>query len=249
MDEPSYPYEWMNTTGFAIGQYKGHRTAGFYNDWVEAVNRPYVSLDGNRVQPGDIRYVDIDGDGVIDAQDRVPIGHSNLPRYSFGGNIDLAYKGFTLSALFTGTYKGSMPMTSFYILNPFYMGHGAALEYQYEGRWTPEKVEQGIVPTFPRASVRNYDSQNGAMNDLWLRSSQFFRLKNVELGYNFTNLGKLNEFGLSGVRVFVNGNNLHTWGSKLIDGYDPEQEDSHGASSGYLYPPTRTYNMGVNIQF
>lgn len=249
MDEPEYPYEWMNTTGFAIGQYKGHKTAGFYNSWEEAVNRPYVSYDGNKVQPGDIRYVDIDGDGVIDAKDRVPIGHSNLPRYSFGGSIDLAYKGFTISALFTGSYKGSMPMTSFYILNPFYMNHGAALEYQYEGRWTPEKVEQGITPTFPRASVRNYDSQNGVMNDVWLRSSQFLRLKNLEVGYNFTNVGKLKQFGLSGVRIFVNGNNLYTWGSKLIDGYDPEQEDSNGASNGFLYPPTRTYNMGVNIQF
>ena len=249
MDEPAYPYKWMNTTGFSLGQYKGFRTDGFYNNQQEASNRPYVDLDGNHVRAGDIRYIDIDGDGVINAQDKTPIGYANLPKYAFSSAIDLAYKGFSLSVLFTGSYKGSMPMTSFYILNPFYMVNGNALQFQYDERWTPEKAEQGITPSFPRASVRTFDSQNGAMNELWLKSTQFFRLKNVEVGYSFTRLGKLQRIGLSGIRVFVNGNNLCTWGSKLIDGYDPEQLDSGGASDGYLYPPIRTYNFGINVQF
>ena len=248
-DEASYPYDWMNETGFSLGQYKGFKSEGFYNNDAEASNRPYVGIDGNKVQAGDIRYVDIDGDGVIDANDKVPIGYSNLPQYTFGSTINLGYKGFYATVLFTGSYKGSMPMTSFYILNPFYMTNGAALQFQYDGRWTPEKVVEGIVPTFPRASLRNYDTQNGAMNDLWLRSSQYIKLKNVEIGYNFTKLGSLKRMGLSGVRVYVNGNNLYTWCSKLIDGYDPEQMDSGGASDGYLYPPMKNYNFGVNVQF
>ena len=239
MDEPSYPYEWMNTTGFAIGQYKGFRMDGFYNNQQEASNRPYVDLDGNHVRMGDIRYVDIDGDGVINAQDRTPIGYSNLPLYTASSTVSLGYKGLSLSLLFTGSYGGSMPMSSFYILNPFYMVRGNALQFQYDGRWTPEKAEQGITPTFPRASVRNYDSQNGAMNDLWLRSTQFIRLKNAELAYTFQNVGKLRTIGISNVRVFLNGNNLLTWGSKLIDGFDPEQSDTGGASEGYLYPPRK----------
>jgi len=248
-DEASYPYPWMNETGFSIGQYKGFKTDGFYNNDAEASNRPYVSLDGNKVQAGDIRYVDINGDGVIDANDKVPIGYSNLPRYTFGSTIDLGYKGFSLSVLFTASYEGSMPMTSFYVLNPFYMNTGAAMQFQYDGRWTPDKVAQGIEPTFPRASTRIYDTQNGAMNDLWLRSSQYIKLKNVEIGYKFTKLGSLKRIGLSGVRIYVNGNNLYTWCSKLIDGYDPEQMDAGGASDGYLYPPMKNYNFGVNIEF
>ena len=186
---------------------------------------------------------------MIDANDNVPIGYSNLPQYTFGSTINLGYKGFYANVLFTAAYKGSMPMTSFYILNPFYMTNGAALQFQYDGRWTPEKVAQGITPTFPRASLRNYDTQNGAMNDLWLRSSQYIKLKNIEIGYNFTNLGSLRRMGLSGVRIYVNGNNLYTWCSKLIDGYDPEQMDTGGASDGYLYPPMKNYNFGVNVQF
>jgi len=161
----------------------------------------------------------------------------------------LEYKGFSISTLFTGSYKGSIPMTSFYLQNPFYMTNNNALQFQYDGRWTPEKVEQGIMPTFPRASLRTHDSQNGVMSDLWLQSTQFVRLKNLEIAYDITNLRSLKKIGLSNVRLFVNGSNLFTWGAKVIDGFDPEQLDAGGASDGFLYPPTQSYNFGVNVQF
>lgn len=248
MDEPEYPYEWMNKTGFSLNQYKGYTSAGFYNNNSETYNRPYGTVDNNKVQPGDIRYVDIDGDGKIDDHDQVPIGYSNLPQYAFGGNVNLGYKGFSIAVLFTASYLGSMPMSSFYVLNPFYQTNGGALKFQYDGRWTPEKAEQGIEPAYPRASMNNYSTQNGEKNDLWLRSSEFIRLKNAEIGYEFK--GKtLKSLGMSSARIYLSGNNLFTWGSKLINGYDPEQMDSNGAADGYLYPPTKTFNLGVNINF
>lgn len=247
-DEPKYPYEWMNETGFSVGQYKGYKYDGFYNNESEAYNRPYGTVDNNKVQQGDIRYIDINGDGKIDNYDRVPIGYSNLPRYAFGGNVNMEYKGFTIALLFTASSQGSMPMSSFYILNPFYQTNGGALQFQYDGRWTPEKAEQGIEPDYPRASMNNYSTQNGEPNDLWLRSSQFIRLKNAEIGYEIKKKS-LKRLGIPSVRIYVNGNNLYTWGSKLISGYDPEQMDINGAADGYLYPPTKTFNMGVNIQF
>lgn len=250
LDEPAYAYPWLGSTGFAIGQYKGLRTSSFYNNNTEASNRPYNSHDGNNVQPGDFRYIDIDGDGKIDDNDKTPIGYANLSRYTFGSNIDFEYKGFSLSLLFTGSAKGSLPISSGeYIINPFYMNNGAAFDFQYEGRWTPEKVQQGITPTFPRASMRTKDSQNGLMNDMWLQSTQHIRLKNAEIGYTIRNMEKLQSIGISSIRIFANGNNLITWGSDLPSGFDPEQQDSGGASSGYLYPLTRTYNLGINIQF
>ncbi|MCW3115916.1 MAG: hypothetical protein JWR18_4312 [Segetibacter sp.] len=248
MDEPSYPYAWMNQTAYSIGQYKGLRTNGFYNTEEEASNRPYSNIDGNKVQPGDIRYVDINSDGMIDSKDIVPIGYSNLPRYAFSSNVNFSYKGFAASILFIGTAQGSFPLTNFYLLNPFYQTNGAAMQFQYDGRWTPEKAAQGITPTFPRASLRTFSTQNGVMSDFWLKSTDFIRLKNVELSYTFNNIGALERSGLKGIRLFVTGNNLYTW-SHLVDGIDPEQQDSGGANSGYLYPMTRIYNFGVNIQF
>lgn len=247
MDEPSNPYYWMNKTGYSYGQYTGYHSDGFYNNPDEVYNRPYVTKDGNKVQAGDIRYIDLDGDGVIDSKDKAPIGYSNLPRYTFNASVNLAYKGFSVSALFTGARDGSMPIGSFYMLNPFYMNTGSAQEFHYDGRWTQEKADAGITPTWPRASLRNYDSQNGEMNDLYLQSTDYIKLKNLEVAYTYT--GKfVKKIGVSSVRIYLSGNNLITW-SDMLPGFDPEQSDTGGAADGYLYPPTRSYNIGVNLSF
>lgn len=247
MDEPENPYPWMNSTGFSIGQYKGLVTDGFYNTEEEAANHPYSNIDGNRVQPGDIRYVDINGDGRIDTHDNVPIGYSNIPRYTFGSTLEFRFKGFSFSALFTGSAQGSFLMDNFYLLNPFYMTNGAALEFQYQGRWTPEKVEQGITPTYPRASLRTFSTQNGLASDFWIKSTDHIRLKNIEIGYTFSS-DALAHVGIKGMRLYANGNNLYTW-SDMIEGFDPEQQSTLGASFGYVYPMTRVYNVGFNVQF
>lgn len=247
MDEPENPYYWMNRTGYSYGQYKGYHTDGFYNNDEEAMNRPYITTDGNKVQAGDIRYIDLNGDGIIDSKDVAPIGYSNLPRYTFNGNLTLGYKGFLISALFTGAAQGSMPIASHYMLNPFYMQTGSAQGFHYDGRWTPEKAAAGKKITWPRASLRNEDTQNGLMNELYLQSTDFFRLKNLEVSYTFKSR-LLQKAKISAIRVYANGNNLFTV-SKMLPGYDPEQSDSGGAADGYLYPLTRSYNMGVNIQF
>ena len=85
------------------------------------------------------------------------------------------------------------------------------------------------------------------MNELYLQSTDFFRLKNLEVSYTFKSR-LLQKAKISAIRVYANGNNLFTV-SKMLPGYDPEQSDSGGAADGYLYPLTRSYNMGVNIQF
>ncbi|SFF67652.1 TonB-linked outer membrane protein, SusC/RagA family [Sunxiuqinia elliptica] len=247
-DEPNNPYPWMNDTGFQLGQYKGFVSSGFYNNADEAFNRPYSVIDGNRVQAGDIRFVDINGDGIVDTKDNVPIGNANFPQYSFNATVGASYKGWAFSMLFTGTYKGSLPMSSFYVLNPFFQSGSAALQFQYDGRWTPEKAEAGITPTWPRASIRNYDTQNGVANDLWLMSTDFIRLKNAEVSYTISNSNLLRKARISQVKLFMNGNNLLTW-SDMIKGFDPEQQDAGGASEGYLYPMMRTWNFGVNVEF
>ena len=246
-DEPNNPHPWMNETGYAIGQYRGYLTNGFYNTWQEVMQRPYSRFDGNKVQPGDLRYVDVNGDGVIDEKDRVPIGYANFPRYTFGANLNVGYKGFEISVLFTGTAQGSMPL-DFYTRNPFYMGTGAAFQHQYDGRWTPEKAQNGITPTFPRASMRTGDNINGLFSDFWLLSTDHIKLKNIEVSYLLQKKMWLEKTGISSVKLSVSGNNLYTW-SKMHDGYDPEQQDSNGAASGYLYPMTRTYSVGLNVQF
>lgn len=247
--EPPYPYAWMNQTGYSIGQYKGYISDGFYNSAEEAAQHiNSTSFDGNRVQAGDIRYKDLNGDGILDARDMAPIGYSNLPRYNFSSNINFGYKGFSVNLLFIGAAQGSIMLTDLYIRNPFYMRYGAAMQWQYDGRWTPEKAAQGITPTYPRASIRTNDNINGLASDFWLLSTDFIRFKNAELSYTFQNLHLFNKLNISNLKLYVNGNNLATW-DKLIPGIDPEQSDTGGASSGYVYPMTRIYNFGINVQF
>ena len=146
---------------------------------------------------------------MIDEKDRVPIGYSNLPRYSFGANLNLGYKGFGLAVLFTGTAQGSMPI-DYYMRSPFEQGKGAAFKYQYECRWTPEKIQQGVKPTFPRASLRTEDNINGKPSDFWLQSTDHIRLKNVELSYLFEKTQWLQKNGITSIKLSVSGNNLYT---------------------------------------
>lgn len=249
MDEPDFPYPWMDQTGFPIGQYKGFYASGFYNNAEQVNNRPYSTIDGNHAQEGDIRYVDINGDGKLDNSDNIPIGYSNLPEYAFNWSVGASYRGFSISLLFIGTANGSFPITSFYLLNPFYHATGNAFLFQYSGRWTPQKVQEGITPTFPRASLQTYSTIDGATSSFWLFSNNFVRLKNAEISYSFTKFGSgLKRLGVNTIRVYANGNNLYTW-DHLISGIDPEQQDSNGADNGYMYPMTRVYNFGINIQF
>lgn len=250
MDEPPYPYEWMNSTGFSLGQFKGYTSSGFYNTAAEVNNRPYSTADGNNAQAGDIRYIDIDGDGKLDVNDQVPIGFANLPEYAFNITPGISYKGFDISLLFIGTMNGSymFDVEDSPPINPFSRGSSGAMKWQYEGHWTPEKAAHGIEPTFPRATTRNAATQNGLVSDFWLYSSNYIRLKNIEISYTFQKLNAFNWGNINSLRVYVSGYNLWTSGSKdrLVD---PEQTVTTGNARGYLYPITKTYNVGLNIQF
>ena len=110
MAEAPYEYTWMNKTGFSYGQYKAYVNSGFYNSAEEVANHPYNTVDGNCVQAGDLRIIDVNGDGVIDNRDMTPTGYSNVPRCAFSGNLFLEYKGFEISALFTGSLQGTFSM-------------------------------------------------------------------------------------------------------------------------------------------
>ncbi len=248
MAEAPYPYEWMNTTGFAIGQYKGLLTDGFYNTEKELNNRPFNKY-GNNARLGDLKYKDITGDGIIDEKDLVPIGYSNLPQVAYNLTIGFSYKGFDINALFIGTAKGTFSQFGYILNTPFAQTRGQVLKYMYDGRWTPEKYASGETISYPSNSFSGA-GPNNVLSDFWLRPNDFQRLKNLEIGYTFNKQSSfLTRTNIKGIRVYMNGNNLITWGSKMIKGIDPELADVGKNNTGYLFPLTRTYNFGLNIQF
>ncbi|MFT3949291.1 MAG: TonB-dependent receptor [Agriterribacter sp.] len=246
--EAPNPYDWMNETGKAIGQRFGLHSDGFFNTPEELNNRPYNTYTSNKATLGDIRYIDINGDGLIDNKDVAPIGYPNFPEYQFGVKLRANYKGFEISALFNGSKNGSFYMPDGFVI-PYILGGGNAWQWMFDGRWTPEKAASGEKITYPRATYNySYTDNDFLKSDFWMRSTDFFRLKNIEIAYTFIPEGTLiKRLGISSLRVYANGNNIYTFKNDLSDiGIDPETPD---ARSKYIFPLIRTYNFGCNVQF
>jgi TonB-linked SusC/RagA family outer membrane protein len=238
-------YAWMNATGYSIGQYKGLVSDGFYNTQEELQNAPYNTYSSGKQTLGDIRYKDINGDGLIDVKDMVPIGYNNLPEYSYNFKMGFKYKGFDVNLLFVGTKNGDYLLQTNY-KQMLFKTSGVVWQYQVDGRWTADKVAKGESITYPRSQIDFSSTPNFVASDFWLKSTDFLRLKNIEIGYNLPSF-VLHNFGIQNLRIYANANNL--WTSKTdLDKYgiDPETADQ---SSEYLFPLTRAIVFGVNVTF
>ena len=205
--------------------------------------------NGRRPDLGDIKYKDIDGDGVIDAwKDRTYSGRSNRPELTGGLSLYGAWKGLDLSLMFTGGalfdvamtgiyYNGAMDSTPF---TKIFKGDANAPVYLAEGSWTPENPNA----EFPRLSIsRSNDSNNVLASTFWYRDGKYIRLKTAQLGYTFPDKW-MRVLGVQKLRIFVEGGNLFTIDG-LPKGIDPE---SPGVNLGY-YPQQRTVMGGLSITF
>lgn len=245
--EAPNPYYWMNETGYSIGQRFGYKSDGLYNTLEELANRPYVNDASNQVSLGDIRYVDLNGDGVINNKDMAPIGYPNFPEYHYGIKLGLNYRGFDVNMLFSGTANGSFYVDS-KMATPYFKNAGNAWQWMYDGRWTAERYAAGENITYPRATYNATPNHNNFLvSDYWMKSNNFFKLKNIEIGYTFAdNLNWLKKAHISSLRVYLNGNNLITFKNEMKDmGIDPETTDG----TSYIFPLTRVFNLGVNVKF
>jgi TonB-linked SusC/RagA family outer membrane protein len=241
---PKFAYN--AATGLPLGTKMGLEAIGYYqlNDFnadgslKSGIPEP---LFGD-VQPGDLRYKDQDGDNYVDQTDYVKIGEPDYPKwaYSFGGEV--AYKGFDFSVLFTGAAGASVSLTNS-AWRPF-LDNGNAYEWA-KGAWAyyPEQgIDNRANATFPRLSTQQNDN-NYQPSTFWIRSNNYLRLKNVELGYEFSNTPFVKNAGISKLRLFVNALNPLTFSSILKDyNMDPE-------ATGYSYPSLKSYNVGVQITF
>lgn len=247
-DEVPEKYAYQMRTGRRVGQFFGFLFDGFYNSWEEinALDRPVSSWNGNRLQPGDMRYVDVNKDGKIDMYDMVPIGYSPTPEIIYGFSAGFSWRGFDCSALFQGASHVSIKYFG-RALWPFINAHNSAKTLILE-RWTQERYERGEPISFPRLSMSpSRDTDNNYQDsNFWIRNADYLRLKNVEIGYTFRK-GQLKVLGLESLRLYVSGTNLFTW-TDVID-LDPEAPSKGGATEINTYPLQKIYNVGINIQF
>jgi TonB-linked SusC/RagA family outer membrane protein len=222
----------IRRTGLSLNTQYGYRAIGLFQSQQEVDAAPKQL--GN-TGPGDIRYEDINKDGIINDLDRVAIGKSNTPEIIFGFNGSLHYKNFDFTFLFQGAtnvnqyYEGEGAW-------PFFVGSGA-LKANLD-RWTPSNPNASE----PRVLI-DPTNLNHAGSSFWMRDASYLRLKNVELAYNLpVDALKLGGF-IKGMRIYVNANNVATWSK--IQNYDPE----NASGRGWDYPQFRIWNAGVNFKF
>ncbi len=247
-DEIPKKYAYQMETGRSKDQFFGLIFDGYYNSWAEvnALDRPVSSWSSNRLQPGDVRYVDVNGDGVIDDYDRVPVGYTPIPEIIYGISCGASWKGFDFSVLFQGADNVSIKYFG-RSMWPFSKSEESAKSLIW-GRWTEERYLAGEEISFPRLSLApNRDTDhNYRESSLWIRDASYLRLKNAEIGYTFQ--GRLTrKLGLGSLRVYMNGSNLFTW-TDVID-LDPEAPSRSGNAEINTYPLQKVYNLGINITF
>lgn len=220
----------QTTEGHSINEWYGYEQQGIFQNQDEISKAPTQP----NASPGDIRFKDLNADGVIDANDRAFLGMAVAPD-NFGGNVSLSYKGFDLVTSFYGQLGAlrSIDQVGFAITR----GGEQTSAWMYNQRWTGEGTSNYV----PRV-VAGDPNDNYRRSTFWLRSSDFFRLQNLQVGYDFAGmLGSSASNVIHKLRFYVAAQNLFCINS--YPGWDPEQNINGG------YPMPRSFYAGFNVQF
>jgi TonB-linked SusC/RagA family outer membrane protein len=214
---------WQKQTGHILGAQKVYRTLGIF--YTQAQFDAYPKMVGAKL--GDLIYEDVNKDGAINASDQVLLDKSNTPEITFGTQISLSYKNFSLWSNFAGQ---SNAWTFFYIQGRV---NSNSLEDVIVNRWRPGDTHS----KYPRLLTTGQQ-----VSTFWLKNAQYLRLKTLEIGYDLPRKW-LTKFKLNSLRVYINGNNLLTLDQ--LKWFDPE-----GISNmGDFYPQSKIYNIGFNVSF
>ena len=238
-DKPNQQWPYLNDVGFPMDQHRGLVAIGLFESEKDIANSPTQTF--GPVRPGDIKYRDIDGNGIIDSNDRVPMGYTTIPEINYGFGVSLRWRSFDLSVFFQGaTHVGRMIGGSqVYGSDGSILSLGNFYEEVAENRWTEWNPDPNAK--YPRMWMSAFDN-NKQQSSYWWRDMSYIRLKNAEIGYSLPK-ELMHRIGLSTIRFYIQGVNLLTFsGFKL---WDPELN----TGTGGLYPQMRTAAIGMNVNF
>lgn len=230
--------------GYPMQLYYGYKTDGLFVDDADVAAWANMNAVNPNAKPGDIRYVDISGpDGVPDGKvdpvyDRTVLG-SQIPKHTYGLNLNISYKNIDFSALLQGVsgVKGQLNGYAGMALHNL----GNIQRWQYEGRWTTENPNRNAL--HPRMEqIPSSGTPNTLSSDFWLLNASYLRLKNIQVGYTLPK-GLTNNWKIDGLRIHASAENLFT-NDSYRQGWDPEIN-----SGGGYYPIMRTFTFGVNLNF
>ena len=223
--------------GYPMQMIYGYKTDGVFLSDDEVKDWPDQSAIAKGAGAGDIRYVDIDGDGKVTTADRTFLG-SNIPKYTFGLSAGLDWKGFDFSFLLQGVAKVS-GMLSTYAGYAFWQ-EGNIQRWQMEECWNVQKDNR--YPGYPRLEAySNAGSRNTLTSDFWVRNAWFLKVRNIQLGYTLPQ-NTVKHLGLSGIRAYITLDNPLSF-NDYPDGWDPEKRNNGGS----YYPTMRSYTFGLTI--
>ncbi|RYY36143.1 MAG: SusC/RagA family TonB-linked outer membrane protein [Sphingobacteriaceae bacterium] len=246
MDEISTDNPYNMRTGKPVGTQFGYEWTGFYRDADDVANSAHIAGIATP-QPGDLKYKDQNNDGVVNQYDQVPIS-STKPMVFYGSSLGFNYKGISFSMILQGVQNRMVQLYNSYT-RPF-LGVNAAFgtpsapygqAYQNAfGRWTPETAETATLPRLTLENNPNNDNTlTGTNSSFYFKKANYFRLKNAEIGYELP-LSFVRKIKVSGIRVFVNGENLFT--ATDFQYGDPE------VFSTNAYPIQRVFSAGLTLK-
>ena len=237
IDDPSNALDFQKQLGRTYGFRTGYDALGLFQSQEEADGWFEGTQFGQKSLAGDIKYADVDGDGIISNQDQKILSDFNsTPRIMFGTNLSLSYKNFDLNLLIQGAAQRNVLING--TGRVMFQGGGSSNTFAYlVDSWSKNNTgAQYPLAWVDSRSINNRDS------NIWLKKAAYARLKSIDLGYNFKN-DLIQKIGLSQARLFITGYNLLT--VSQIKEFDPEVE----SANGNYYPQQRTVNFGMNLTF
>ena len=236
-DEANSAYPYIRDTGYRVNQAKGLIALGLFKDYDDIRNSPQQTEWGT-VMPGDIKYKDVNSDGVINDSDRVPIGSTTRPNLIYGFGMSATWKGFDVNLHFQGAGKSSFFIDGFGV-RPFSGGDWGNILTDVVGNYWSLGTNENPDAKYPRLTWQN-NSNNNRESTYWLRDGSYLRLKTVEVGYTLPkNISRA--ILMNNVRIFFIGTNLLTFSKFKL--WDPEM----GSSNGQQYPLSKMLTLGLTV--
>jgi hypothetical protein len=241
LEEYTYPdAPWKSKVGYSLNQQWGYIADYLFIDDAEVKNAP---TQFGEYMAGDIKYHDVNKDGIIDELDQVAIGYPTSPELIYGFGFSYGIKGFDLSVFFQGLGRESFwidydKVSPFFDSLSSFTGNNQLARFIADSHWSEDNRDP--YATWPRLSTASV-SNNNVRNTWFMRDGSFLRLKQVEMGYTLP--ARLTQkVGISNFRLYLSGSNLLCWSNFKL--WDPEM-----AGDGLGYPVQRVFNLGVNLNF
>lgn len=233
MNEQYRPYDYLKRTGEQVGQRFGLVATGFFKNKEDILNSPTQTF--SNISPGDIKYLDVNADGVINKLDEVPLGHaSGYPETYYSFSLSMQYKNFGIFALIQGTGNYSAYLNTRSVYRPL-VNNNTISKYYYNHRWTPKTADTAIYPRLTTQSNRN----NSRVNSLWLVNKSYLKLRVARIYYSFPE-SITTSLNIRDIKIYLNGYNLFS-----IDNI-PVLGSEHLSS---VYPFLRTFSIGIKARF